>query len=52
MILNLNFTNKNFTKSSSNIIIFIEKDKFYYDRNDFSSNEEINLIKKKNKRSQ
>jgi leucyl aminopeptidase len=47
MILNLNFTNKNFTKSSSNIIIFIEKDEFHYDRNDFPSNEKVNLIKTK-----
>jgi hypothetical protein len=35
MILNLNFTDKSITKNSSNIIIFIEKDKFHYDRNDF-----------------
>jgi leucyl aminopeptidase len=47
MILNLNFTNKKLNKNSGNIIIFIERDKFYYDRSDFSSNEEINLIKTK-----
>jgi leucyl aminopeptidase len=47
MILNLYFTNKKLNKNSGNIIIFIEKDKFYYDRSDFSSNEEINLIKTK-----
>ena len=47
MILNLNFTDKNFIKSSSNLIFFIEKDKIYYDQSDFSSKAEINLIKKK-----
>ena len=47
MILNLNFTDKKLNKNSGNILIFIERDKFYYDRSDFSSNEEINLIKTK-----